>query len=294
MRNDAFKEQEKISLMEVLIEIPYFVIVVFMAAISGSLMLMLDAFETAGVITQSGISYGLSRKLQSSGTFKYDYGMGKIESFGGLISAVFLFIGLLIVLVFSIGELIAPSEPGKALLWAVFIKIGSVALDIWLYRKQVRAAKSIESGFMQSNLINSQKVLAFDTIALVTISVTYIFRNIPYIEYIEPIICIACVVWFAYMSVKNLKVIIPDLLDKTLGETEQLQIIKCVSKIYDSIDEFEGVRTRRSGHITYIDLIVTFEDDETYAKIRSTVEKFDTAIQEILPGSVVSLIIGGA
>ena len=29
MRNDAFKEQEKISLVEVLLEIPYFVAVVF-------------------------------------------------------------------------------------------------------------------------------------------------------------------------------------------------------------------------------------------------------------------------
>jgi len=294
MRNDAFKEQEKISLIEVLIEIPYFVVVVFMAVVSGSLILLLDAFETAGVITQSGISYGLSRKLQSDGTFKYDYGMGKIESFGGFVSAMLLFIGLLIVLVLSVDALVSPSEAGEALLWAVFVKVISVSLDIWLYRKQIRAAKSINSGFMQSNLINSQKVLVFDSVALLTISVTYFFRNIPYIEYVEPVICIVCVVWFTYFSIKNLKVIIPDLLDKTLDEPEQLKILKCVSEIYADIKDFEGIRTRRSGHITYVDLFVTFDDDITYAEIESMSQKFDTAIQEVLPGSVTAVIVGGS
>ena len=291
MRSDTFKEQEKISLIEVLIELPYFIAVVFMALFSGSLILMLDAFETAGVITQSGVSFGLSRKLQGNGAFRYDYGMGKIEAFGGLVSAVLLFIGLALVLVFSIGALMAPSASGEALLWAVFLKIFSVSIDIWLYRKQLKAAKSIDSSFIQSNLINSQKVLAFDSIALLTVSAAYFFRRVPYIEYVEPIICIACVVWFAVMGIQNLRKIIPDLLDKTLGEAEQLQILKCLTVISDDIERFEGIRTRRSGHLIYIDLLVTFEDGETYAEIRGITKKFNTAVKAVLPNAVTSVVV---
>jgi len=291
MRTDAFKEQEKISLMEVLIELPYFIAVIIMAALSGSLILVLDAFETAGVIAQSSISCGLSRKLQSNSAFSYDYGMGKIEAFGGLISALLLFIGLIIVLVFSIGDLLSPSAAGDVLLWAIFLKIVSVTLDIWLYRKQLRAARSIDSSFMQSNLINSQKVLAFDTIALLTISVSYFFRNIPMIGYIEPIVCIACVFWFMYMSIKNLKNIIPDLLDKTLHEDEQLKILRCVTGISDRIKDFGGIRTRRSSHIVYVDLLVTFDDDETYAQIQQVAADFDMAVKAILPHSSTAIII---
>ena len=291
MRNDAFKEQEKISLIEMLIEIPYFAAVIFMAAVSGSLILIIDAFETAGVLTQSSISFGLSRKLQRSGAFRYDYGMGKIEAFGGFVSAVLLFIGLTIVSFFSVGELISPSAAGEALLWAVLLKAFSVSLDLWLYKKQLRAAKDIDSGLIQSNLINSQKVLTFDSLALLTVSTAYFFRSVPYIEYIEPIVCIACVVWFAYRGIKNLKKIIPDLLDKTLGETEQLKILKCVTEISGSIKSFECIRTRRSGHLVYIDLLVSFDCSETYADICGLVNRFDKAVKAVLPDSVTAVVI---
>ncbi|MCL2096469.1 MAG: cation transporter [Oscillospiraceae bacterium] len=291
MRSDTFKEQEKISLIEVLIELPYFIAVVFMAVFSGSLILILDAFETAGVITQSGMSFGLSRKLQGSGEFQYDYGMGKIEAFGGFVSAILLFAGLLITLIFSVGELLAPSAAGNILLWAVFLKIFSVVLDIWLYLKQVGAAKSIDSNFMKSNVINSGKVLAFDSVALFTISIAYFFREFPHIEYVEPVICIACVVWFAVAGIKNMKNIIPDLLDRTLGEKEQLQILKRVTEISGGIEGFEGIRTRRSGHLVYIDLLVSFKSGETYGEILELIDKFDKSVKSVLPDSVCAVVI---
>ncbi|MCL2047090.1 MAG: cation transporter [Defluviitaleaceae bacterium] len=291
MRNEAFKEQEKLSLIEVLIELPYFIAVVFMAIFSGSLILILDVFETAGVIAQSGMAFGLSRKLRGSGAFQYDFGMGKIEAFGGFISAILLFMGLIIVLVFSIGELLAPSPAGDILLWAVFLKVFCVGLAVWLHIKQHKAAKSIDSSFMQANLTSSGKVLVFDTVALATISVSYFFREIPYVEYVEPIICIACVCWFAVVGIKNLRAIIPELLDRTLGEKQQMQILKCVTEISGGIAGFGGIRTRRSGHLIYIDLLVSFDSDVPYGEICGLLAKFDKAVKNVLPDSISAVVI---
>ena len=83
-----------------------------------------------------------------------------------------------------------------------------------------------------------------------------------------------------------------DLLDKTLDEDAQLKILKCVTGVWDEINEFHGVRTRRSGHKIYIDLMISFDSDSSYAEIYKTYEAFDNAIKEVLPGSVSAIVIG--
>ena len=291
MRKEVFKQQEQISLVGVLIELPYFVAVIVVAFTSGSLILMLDAFATAGVIADSGISYAISKKLQHNHAFSFDYGMGKVESFGGFVSAIFILFGLAVVLMFSISELISPSEAGEVFLWAVFLKIFSVVSDIWLYRKQLRAARAIDSHFVDANLISTQSALVFDGVALITVSMVYFLRDVHFMAYIEPLVCIGCVIFYALQSIKNLRKTIPDLLDKTLDENEQLLILKCFSEIALEVKDFEGIRSRRSGHVIYIDLLVTFDDDTTYIKTREVIEKFDRAVRAVLPDSINSIII---
>jgi divalent metal cation (Fe/Co/Zn/Cd) transporter len=291
MRKDIFKEQERIELISILVLLPYVVAAVVMAFISGSLILIMDVFENSASLMQSGMAFGLSRKLQGNDSFKYDYGMGKIEAFGGFISTSFLYIGLLFTLFFSINTLVEPNKAGETWLWVILLTLISVAIDVYLYIKQLKITKSVDSSFVRSELAIIQKEIVVDLIGLITVSAVYFFRNFSFIGYVEPVICIVCIVYIAYMNAKNIKETVSDLLDKTLGETEQLKILKCVSMIFGSIKGFEGIRTRRSGHRIYIDLLVTFEDNNTYVDICRVMEQFDTAANEILPNSVTAVVI---
>ncbi|MDR0454859.1 MAG: cation transporter [Deferribacteraceae bacterium] len=291
-RRHKFKAQERISLIELLLELPNIIAITTLALLSGSLILALDAFESLGNVMQAGISGALSKKLQSSDKFKYDYGMGKIEAFGGFLATAFLFVGLLVVLMVSIRRLIEPSVLGDSLFLAIFVKIINVSIDVWLYIKQLKLTKSINSSFIRSNLVLALKSLVFDTVSLTTISVAYFFRSESWIVYVEPIVCIFCIAFLAYGGVKIIKETTSDLLDKTLDEAEQMQILKCMSKIFLGIKGFGGIRSRRSGHRVYIDLMVTFDNDKTYAEIYKEMETFDIAVNEIIPDSVTAIVIG--
>ena len=112
------------------------------------------------------------------------------------------------------------------------------------------------------------------------------------IVYFEPVVCICCVICIAFPNFKLIGEASSDLLDRTLDENMQMQILKCFSKIYPRISDFQGIRTRRSGHVIYIDLLVSFGDDTPYAEIYKAYEIFDKEIKVIIPNSVSAVVIG--
>ena len=291
---NTFKSQQSISFTGFLLELPNLLALSILAVWSGSLMLALDALESLSNSTQSFLSFSLSKKLRSDDRFKYDYGMGKIEAFGAFASAMLLFIGLAVVFTVSVLSFINPSKPEEALLIAIIVKIFNVSIDVWLLRKQLKTVKGAQSSFTESNVTLFKKSLIFDVATLFTITTSFVFRDVSFIVYLDPVMCVVCAIYIGSLSIKTVKESACDLLDKTLDEKTQLQLVGCVSKIWDDIDGFHGVRTRRSGHIIYVDLMVSFDGNKPYAEIFKAYKTLDRAVKEILPDSETAIVIGEA
>ena len=290
--NDAYKSQQKVSLMTIISELPNVVALMVMTVLSGSVIMALDTFESLANVIQGGLTYRLSKKMQGDASFKYDYGMGKIDAFGSLISASILFLGLIAILAVSIHSLIFPVAPSDLLFLAIIIKVINVAFDVFLVYKQKKVVEKNDSPMVRSALIFLKKDLLTDVVVLVTVVVAYIFRGVPAIVYFEPIVCILCVIYVAILNVKQIKSSTSNLLDKTLDEKTQMQIINCVTQIWAEIDDFKGIRTRRSSNTIFIDLLVTFEDEKQYSEIYNVYKEFEKAVKQVIPDSVTSIIIG--
>ena len=290
--NDAYKSQQKVSVMTILSELPNCVALTVMTILSGSVIMALDTFESFANVLQGTITYRLAKKMQGDASFKYDYGMGKIDAFGSLVSASILFLGLFAILAVSINSLISPASPSELLFLAIIIKVINVAFDILLIYKQKKVMAKNDSPMVRSALIFLKKDLITDVVVLVTVVVAYIFRAFPLIVYFEPVVCILCVIYVGFLNVKQIRSAVSNLLDKTLDEKTQMQIINCVTKIWADIDEFKGVRTRRSSNTIFIDLLVTFDDDKQYKEIYKVYEDFEKSIKELLPDSVTAIVIG--
>jgi len=290
--NDAYKSQQNVSALTIISELPNLVALSVLTFLSGSVIMALDTFESIANVVQGSLTYKLSKKMQGDASFKYDYGMGKIDAFGSLISASILFLGLTAILIVSINSLINPSSPSELLLLAIILKVLNVLVDIFLIFKQKKVVAKNDSPMVKSAMIFLKKDLLTDMVVLITVAVAYIFRAVPAIVYFEPVVCILCVTYVAVLNVKQIRSATANLLDKTLDEETQMQIINCVTQIWDDIDEFKGVRTRRSSNTIFIDLLITFDDDKRYDEIYKTYEKFELAVKEVLPDSVTSIVIG--
>jgi len=288
---DPFKSQQRISIMTIVSDLPNTIISAVISLLSGSVIMALDAFESFANVVQGTLTYRLSKKMQGDASFKYDYGMGKIDSFGSLVSSTILFLGLAAILAGSVNSLINPSSPSGFLFFAIIIKSINATLDGYLVYKQSKIVKISNSPLVKSTMIYLKKDFLTDIVVLVTVVVAFIFRAYPVIMYFEPVVCILCVIYVAVINTKHVRRATSDLLDKTLDENTQLQIISCVTKVWDNIDDFKGVRTRRSGTTTFIDLMVSFNDEQKYNDILQVYDEFEAAVKEVLPDSDVSIVI---
>ena len=290
--NDAYRSQQRVSVLTIISELPNTLILGVLAFLSGSVIMALDTFESLANVVQGALTYKLSKKMLGDSSFRYDFGMGKIDAFGSLVSATILFLGLAAILAVSINALIHPESPSGLLFYAIIIKFINVVIDVYLVYKQNQVVKISNSPMVKSALIFLKKDLLTDAVVLVTVAVAYIFRSYPVIMYFEPVVCIISVMYVAFLNINQVRRATSDLLDKTLDEETQMLILKCVSTIYDDINDFKGVRTRQSGNTIFVDLMVSFDDNKPYKEIYNVQKKFEAAVKDVLPDSVVSIITG--
>jgi divalent metal cation (Fe/Co/Zn/Cd) transporter len=285
------KKQKNVALFQFLAELPNLAALIVLAVMSRSLILTADALGSVTLTIQAWVVYVISGKLAKNESYEYDYGMGKFESFGGFIANLLLQVGLITVLVSSILVLFQPSKPSDILLYAIGIKIINTMVDVVLYMKQRKINKKLSGKLIDAEDHLMKENLAFDFISLTAIAIMYIFREGVLVVYFEPVLCIIYSIFMMISIVKPLKQCAYDLLDKTMDEDMQLKIVKALTAGYEFYDSFQTVRTRSSGQVVYIDLLVEFNDDKSYAQIKESFNELESMIKEEVPNCVVSFVI---
>lgn len=199
--------------------------------------------------------------------------------------------GLIFVVIASVMRIITPQQTGTVLGFAILLKSFNLCVDIYMLRKQIKVSKQVDSSFSDGNIALLRKNITFNIATWLTLCLSFALRKFEWAMYIEPIVCILVSI---YVFVRNLKVIgraMTDLLDKTVDEENQLEILKAVAPIFGDIKTFYEVRSRCSGTDVFVDLLVDFEDDDTYEKIKGVYNVFSDLVKEKYPNYIPSLVI---
>lgn len=286
----VYNEQQKLSFIEFCLELPNFFAVAASAILTGSLIAWMDFVDSLGNVIASGFVAGLSGKLKRDLKFEYNYGIGKVEAIASLCCEFFVLSGLVSVSIFSIMDILSPKRPSDLLFYAVLLKIVNVGFDAFFFLRQRRLSKS-GSSIAKSEYKAITQGFAFDGIALVSLFVCYIFRDVRAMWYFAPVLCILASVYFFIDSISRIRAAIAELTDKTLTEDTQLLILKALNSCYDSYAELVSVNSRTSGGRVYIDLHVRFDGDTSYDEILSFQRTVSEKIRGEVTDSVVSIVI---
>ena len=92
-------------------------------------------------------------------------------------------------------------------------------------------------------------------------------------------------------EIKPIKEAVSDLLDSTADEETQRKILRCIGPVYNSFEEFRGIRTRQSGETIYVDLLIGFSPDKPYSEIEEILTVFSNLIHTELPEGKVSIVL---
>mgnify|MGYP002508332695 CR=1 FL=1 len=167
----GYKQQQNLSFVQFLAEVPSFIAVLFSAILSRNLLVFVDLLDSFMYLINLGLTIFLSKKLRKDLRYEYNYGVGKIEAISSLFCDGMAFFGLLFTLGLSVRAIIFPEQPSDLVIAVVGLKVINVCFDIVFYVKQRKITKMHNSAISKANYAEALSSLLFDSIALVSLFV---------------------------------------------------------------------------------------------------------------------------
>ena len=288
----GYKQQQNLSIAQILAELPSFVAVLVSAILSRNLLVFIDLFDSFMYLISLSLIVILSKKLTKDLRYEYNYGVGKIEAISSLLCDGIAFFGLLIALGLSVHEIISPEQPSDLVIAVVGLKVVNVIFDTIFYVKQRKITKIHNSAISKANYAEALSALLFDSVALVSLFVMWLLRDNTIGRYISPVVSIFVAIYLMFGYVKRIRQSLTELTDKTLPEEDQMKILNILTRYYDSYSQFYSINSHKSGEVTRIDIHISFEKNTTFEEILTLKKQMQDEFDSQFTNCIVNIIVG--
>lgn len=287
----GYKQQQNLSIAQILVELPSFVAVLVSAILSKNLLVFIDLFDSFMYLISLSLIVILSKKLTKDLRYEYNYGVGKIEAISSLLCDGIAFFGLLIALGLSVREIISPEQPSDFLIAVVGLKVINVVFDTVFYVKQRKITKIHNSAISKANYAEAFSAVLFDSVASVSLFAMWLLRDNTIGGYISPVVSIFVAIYLMFGYVKRTRQALIELTDKTLPEEEQMKILNILNRYYNSYSQFHSINSHRSGETTRIDIHLSFEKDTTFEEILTLKKQMQGEFDGQFDNCIVNIIL---
>ena len=288
----GYKQQQNLSIAQILAEVPSFVAVLVSAILSRNLLVFIDLFDSFMYLISLSLVVVLSKKLTKDLRYEYNYGVGKVEAISSLLCDSIAFVGLLFALGLSVHEIIFPEKPSDLVIAVVGLKVINVSFDIAFFVKQRKITKIHNSAISNANYAETLSALLFDSVALVSLFAMWLLRDNPIGVFISPVVSIFVAIYLMFGYVKRTRQSLIELTDKTLPEEEQMKILNILTRHYDSYSQFHSINSHKSGDITRIDIHLSFEQDTTFEEILTLKKQMQEELDSLFGNCIVNIVVG--
>ena len=288
----GYKQQQNLSIAQILAEVPSFVAVLVSAILSRNLLVFIDLFDSFMYLISLSLVVVLSKKLTKDLRYEYNYGVGKVEAISSLLCDSIAFVGLLFALGLSVHKIIFPEQPSDLVIAVVGLKVINVSFDIAFFVKQRKITKIHNSAISKANYAEALSALLFDSVALVSLFAMWLLRDNPIGVFISPVVSIFVAIYLMFGYVKRTRQSLIELTDKTLPEEEQMKILNILTRHYDSYSQFHSINSHKSGDITMIDIHLSFEKNTTFEEILALKTKMQEEFDSQFGNCVVNIVVG--
>ena len=288
----GYKQQQNLSIAQLLAELPSFVAVLVSAILSRNLLVYVDLLDSSMYLISLVLIVLLSKKLTKDLRYEYNYGVGKIEAIASLLCDGMGCFGLLITLGFSVQAIIFPEQPSDFVIAVVGLKVINVSFDTAFFVKQRKITKIHSSAISNANYAEALSALLFDSVALVSLFVMWLLRNNPIGGYISPVVSIFVAIYLMSGYVKRIRQALTELTDKTLPEEEQMKILSILTRHYDSYSQVHSVNSHKSGDCIRIDMHLSFERNTSFEEILTLKKQMQDELDSQFGNCIVNIIVG--
>lgn len=289
---EGTSKSEKAILQGILADFGLLLPYAIVALWSGSLTMLADTVRGAIFLGSNAFSLRALRKINRGEFRLYDYGTGKVEQAFGLIVALELVIGGSAFLYKAV-ERVFSQDMGAtdgSLFLAFLLVALNLVLNTWQYIAIRSAGKGEASPIVQSQITARRVKVLSSAIVATAVGVDALAAGTTVAIWSDSL-------GAAFLGAYMLKVAwglligaLPDLLDRTLDEKQQLVIDRHLARHFDAYAEFKRVRSRRAGPVMLIDVELGFPAGTPIGEIQPVLDAMRTGIEVDMPAARVTII----
>ncbi len=177
--------------------------------------------------------------------------------------------------------------PASGIILAIAINIPSIFANFWLWRKNYKLAQEEPSPIMESQWRLYRSKVVTNTLATVSYMLTLFLQDHAWTFIFDPIFSVILAAFLAYSAYIILTNSVYDLLDRTLEESLQMEIVKQLATYYDEYKQLHGVSSRRSGGKIYIELLLEFDGSRSMGAVQEVINEIRQSLEDKIPNSCV-------
>jgi cation diffusion facilitator family transporter len=233
------------------------VLKVIAGILSGSVSIISEAIHSGMDLIASCIAF-FSVKMSSKPADKeHPYGHGKIENVSGVIEGILIFIAAFLIIKEAIAKILHPSKIEETLI-GVGVMTVSAIVNYLVSRKLYKVAKEEDSIALEADALH----LKTDVYTSLGVAGGLLLLKLTGFTILDPIIAILVALLILKESWYLVSHAFKPLLDEKLSDEEEEKIDIIMKKyIGTEVINYHGLRTRKSGHVRYVDFHLNMKED---------------------------------
>lgn len=263
------------------------------AVLADSSVLLADALKTGLEFVAMLLAWLSIRRVTRGGGQSYEYGIGKLENLASLLIGALMLLVFLVIVGNAVRNLIRPEHVhGIGLYISLTGQIVFGSANTWLWLKSRRAALAERSPIMASQARLFLTRLIGNVFVLLAIVGSMTLGHFAWSVYIDPLAALAIAASIIVSAAGVFSSSVYDLLDGTLAEEDKLKIMRSLAENFDRYDMVYGIRCRRAGNRSFVDIFLGFDPDKRVAQVSDDIEAIRRSVEAQLANCTVLVVMG--
>lgn len=281
---------EKVSGAGLLLSFLALGVIAYTALTSNSVALLADLCNSALELAADLVAFITFRLLRSKRFSKMEYGLGKFENVAGFLIGLLMLLGALGLVVLTIERFQNPEHlQGSGVLVAIASIIVLGSLNGWMFLKTRRLAGDDATPIIeaQSKLFRS-KMITDLVLAAALLGGSLLGGS--WAHNLDPLASAVIIVVMLVEAWHLVSHAVRDLVDQTINESMQMVVNRHLIRHFDSYDNLDRVRSRKSGGDIFIEIFLAFEARRTIGEIQPLIDDLREGIEGEIRRSRVTVV----
>ncbi|MBN2560051.1 MAG: cation diffusion facilitator family transporter [Phycisphaerae bacterium] len=258
--------------------------------VTNSAVILADFCKTFLEFVAVFLSWCAIRRMARGSGGCFDYGLGKMENLTSLVVGTLMTLCLLIITGNAVRNILHPVH-----IAGIGVKISMVAQVAYAFinsRVALRNRRAAQEG--NSPLLEAQARLHFtravaNVFILFSLVMSIALARYGWSRFIDPAasLVIAGSILMAALGIFSTSV--GDLLDRTLEESDQLLILRELTKHFDDYEFLHGIRSRRAGTEVFVEILLEFDPEKKAGEIQAVADDLRREIEGKIRNSHVTI-----